>query len=239
MTSFRKTVLSLAFGALLALPAAARSAELDNMVQSFLEFERLEHRSQKGTDVWAWDAQGWIGTDTDKLWLKTEGEAPEKGKVHEAEVQLLYSRMISDFFDLQAGLRHDFRPAPERTYAVVGLKGMAKYFIETDMAAFVSEKGDVSARFKAEADLLLTQRLVLEPSVETNLFAQDVKEYDTGKGIADVGLGLRLRYEVRREFAPYVGINWTRKLGETAVRARAEAERREDLALVVGVRFWF
>jgi copper resistance protein B len=217
----------------------AVAADMDSMVRTYFEMERLEFRAQNGVDVYAWDAQGWVGGDTDKLWFKTEGAAPREGKVEEAEVQLLYSRMISDFFDLQAGLRHDVRPAPDRTYGVIGLKGMAPYFIETDAAAFVSEKGEVSARLKAATDFLLTQRLVLEPSGEVNLYGSDVAEYGIGKGVADVELGLRLRYEIRREFAPYVGINWHRKLGETAVRARADGEGAEEFSLLAGLRFWF
>lgn len=222
-----------------AFSPAARAADMDDMVRVYVEAERFELRAQDGAEVWAWDAQGWVGGDTEKIWLKTEGEAPARGAVEEAEFQLLYSRMVSEFFDVQAGFRHDLRPHPERTYGVVGLKGMAKYFIETDLAAFVSEKGDVSARVKAEADVLLTQRLVLEPSAEVNLYAHDVAEYHVGKGVGDIELGLRLRYEIRREFAPYVGIHWARKLGETAARTRAEGDRVEELALVAGVRFWF
>ncbi|MFM2130356.1 MAG: hypothetical protein RL477_1902 [Pseudomonadota bacterium] len=227
-----------ALGLGLAMPQA-RAADMDDMVVSYFEVEKLEHRARKGADARVWDAQGWIGTDTDKLWFKTEGEAPVRGKAEKIETQALYSRMISDFFDLQAGLRHDFRPEPERTYGVIGLKGMAKYFIETDLALFVSEKGDVSARLKAETDFLLTQRLVLEPSAEMNLHARDVPEYDQGKGLGDIELGLRLRYEIRREFAPYVGINWHRKLGESAVRARADGETDSEFAIVAGLRFWF
>lgn len=242
MISLKSRVLFFALALSITAPAVVsrtEAAELDAMVHSFFEVERLEYRAQNGTDVWAWDAQGWVGNDKDKLWVKTEGEAPTEGKVEKAEVQLLYSRMVSPFFDLQAGLRHDFRPTPERTYGVIGLKGMALYFIESDVAAFVSEKGDVSARLKAEADLLLTQRLVLEPSAEVNLHAQDVGEYHIGKGISDIELGLRLRYEIRREFAPYIGVSWNRKLGETAVRARADNERREEFSLLAGLRFWF
>lgn len=230
---------ALSAAALVLSLSPAQAADMDDMVLTHVEVERLEYRMRGGAEVVAWDAEAWIGGDREKFWLKSEGEAPEQGKLEKAETQFLYSRMISEFFDLQAGLRHDIRPEPARTYGVIGLKGMAKYFIETDMAAFVSEKGDVSARLKAAADLLLTQRVVLEPSAEVNLFARDVPEYHAGTGIGDIELGLRLRYEIRREFAPYVGVNWHRKLGESAVRSRAEGEGVEDFSLLAGLRFWF
>jgi copper resistance protein B len=219
-------------------PSPARAAE-DDTVTTFVEVEQLEYRIRDGKESLNWDAQAWVGGDYHKLWFKTEGEAPVGERVEEAEFQALYSRLVSDFFDLQVGLRQDFKPEPERTFAVVGLHGLARYFVETDLAAFVSHKGEVSFRAKGEIDLRLTQRLVLQPMAEVNLAVQSVAERDIGSGFNDVEFGLRLRYEIAREFAPYIGVNWERKLGETADLVRTEGERVDSFAVVAGLRFWF
>jgi copper resistance protein B len=215
-----------------------RAAEDDRII-TFLEVEQFEYRIKDGTESLNWAAQGWIGEDYNKLWFKTEGEAPVGGRAEQAEFQFLYSRLISDFFDVQVGLRQDIKPDPDRSFAVVGLHGLAKYFFETDVAVFVSHKGEVSARAEAELDLRLTQRLVLQPSAEVNLAVQSVAERGIGSGFNDIELGLRLRYEITREFSPYIGVNWERSLGETADLARAEGERADSFALVAGLRFWF
>ncbi len=216
----------------------ARAAEGET-IYTFLEVDQLEYRVRDGKEALAWDMQGWVGGDYEKAWFKSEGEAPVGGRAETAEVQLLYSRLIDDFFDLQFGLRQDFKPDPDRTHAVVALHGLAKYFFETDLSAFVSNKGEVSFRAGAEIDLRVTQRLVLQPSAEANFAVQSVAEREIGSGLGDVELGLRLRYEIAREFAPYIGIHWERKIGETADFARAEGERVDSLAFVTGVRFWF
>jgi copper resistance protein B len=218
------------------LPASAAE---DDQIITFLEVEQFEYRVKDGTEFLNWAAQGWIGEDYNKLWFKTEGEAPVGGRAEQAEFQILYSRLITDFFDLQVGVRQDVKPDPDRSFAVVGLHGLAKYFLETDFAGFVSHKGEISARAEAELDLRLSQRLVLQPSVEVNLAVQSVAERGIGSGFNDVELGLRLRYEITREFAPYIGVNWERSLGETADLARAEGERVDSFALVAGLRFWF
>ncbi|MQA67384.1 MAG: copper resistance protein B [Alphaproteobacteria bacterium] len=219
-------------------PSPVRAME-DDQVTTFVEVEQLEYRIKDGKESLSWDAQAWVGGDYHKLWFKTEGEAPVGERLEEAEFQALYSRLVSDFFDLQVGLRQDFKPEPERTFAVVGLHGLARYFVETDLAAFVSHEGEVSFRAKGEIDLRLTQRLVLQPMAEVNLAVQSVAERHVGSGVNDVELGLRLRYEIAREFAPYIGVNWERKLGETADLTRAEGERVDSFAVVAGLRFWF
>ncbi len=205
----------------------------------FFQAEQFEYRNQEGRDSLKWDAQGWYGGDYNKLWLKTEGEKPAGDKVEKAEIQALLSHMVTDFFDVQAGLRYDPEPNPRRSYAVLGLQGLAPYYFETDAALFLSNKGDLSARFTAEYELLLTQKLILQPAMEINLAAQDVKALGIGAGVTDIELGLRLRYEIRREFAPYVGVNWERKLGQTADLARRDGEDTEIPSLVAGIRLWF
>lgn len=201
--------------------------------------DHLENRWQNGRNVLKWEAQGWYGGDTEKVWFNTEGEKPAGDGVEEAEFQLLYSRMWSEFWDVQAGVRHDMRPRPQTSYGVVGLKGVAPYFFEVNAQAFISEDGDISARLKAEYELLITQKLILQPSLEANASAQRVRELETGRGLADITLGLRLRYELVKEFAPYVGVNWERKLGGTASLARAHGEDPGSLSFVTGIRFWF
>lgn len=204
-----------------------------------LMVDRLEARIRDGKDAFLWDADAWYGGDIDKLWVKTEGEGTFDEKVEDAEVQALWSRAITPWFDLQAGLRYDFRPEPERGHAVVGIQGLTPYLFELDAAAFVSNEGDVTARIEGEYELMITQRLVLQPRAEINLAAQDVGEIGIGAGVTDVELGARLRYEFAREFAPYVGVEWERLLGETADMARDEGEEVDSVYFVVGLRAWF
>ena len=201
--------------------------------------DQFEARLHEGRDGYLWDAQGWYGGDIDKLWIKTEGEGSFGEETEEAEVQALWSHAITPWFDVQAGLRYDFRPDPERGHLVLGLQGLVPYLFEADAAAFVSDEGDVSARLEAEYDLLVTQRLVLQPRAEVNFAVQEVRELGIGSGFTEVELGLRLRYEFAREFAPYIGVSWERKLGETADFARDEDEDVDSLFFVAGVRIWF
>ena len=217
----------------------ALAVEKAEPLLAFLQIEQFEYRFQDGDDQFVWDAEGWYGGDKEKVWFKTEGEQPIGGRLEAAEIQLLYSRLISDFFDVQAGLRHDIAPDPERTFAVLGLHGLAPYFFEVDATAFLSNKGELSARLKGEYELLLTQKLVLQPSVEVNFSATNAEERGIGSGLTDIEAGLRLRYEFIREFAPYIGINWERKVGKTADLARDEGEDTNVFSFVAGVRFWF
>ncbi len=210
---------------------------------SMLMLERLEARVGKGTDAYLWDAQGWTGGDIDKLWIKSEGEGTfggdtGGGSVEDAEVQALWSHAIGPWFDLQAGARHDFEPAG-RTHAVLGVQGLAPYMFEVDAAAFLSDRGDLTARVEAEYDQRITQRLILQPRAEIALSAQDIPEIGTGSGMSAIEAGLRLRYEIRREFAPYVGVGYSARLGRTADYARAASEDSDALAALIGLRAWF
>ncbi len=224
--------------ALLSPPAAA--AEMDDQIYTFFQLDQNEYRlSDDGEDLYAWDAQGWVGTDYDKLFLKSEGEYLLDGEWEKAEVQVLYSRLISDFFDVQAGVRYDFEPDPERAYGVIGLQGLAPQFFEVDAALFVSNKGDVSARFEAEYELLITQRLVLQPSAELDLAVQEVDELGIGSGPSSIELGLRLRYEITREIAPYIGVHYESDLFDTADFTREEGGKVDAVSFVAGVRLFF
>ena len=221
------------------LAANPAGAAEPGQVFTFFQAEQLEYRTGNGKDGLNWEAGGWVGNDDHKVRLKTEGEKPTEGKLEKGEFQLLYSRPISDFFDVQGGIRQDIKPNPDRTFAVFGVQGTAPYMIEVDAAAFVSHEGEVSARLKGEYDLPVTQKLILQPTAEVNLAVQSVKERDIGSGFNSIGAGLRLRYEIKREFAPYVGFQWERKLGQTADYARADRETVDNRSLVAGIRLWF
>ena len=226
----------LAFSA--AAPAAAQMGHGDQWYGTVL-LDQLEYRVQDGDDVLAWNGQAWYGGDYNRVWLNTEGEYLRGEELEQAEVQLLYSRLLGYFYDLQGGIRYDFRPDPSRFYGVIGLQGLAPGFFELNLQGFLSEEGDVSARLEGEVDLLITQRLILQPRIEIDLAAQDVDELGVGRGISTIEPGLRLRYEITRKFAPYIGVNWERALGETADLAREEGEEVSNVSLVAGVRFFF
>ncbi len=200
--------------------------------------DRAEYRVRDGKNGYLWDAQGFYGGDIDKLWIKTEGEGKFGGTIEDAEVQALWSHAIAPFFDFQGGVRQDFA-VRDRTYAVGGVQGLLPYVFEIDAAAFFSDKGDLTARFEGEYDQRITQRLILQPRIEVNLAAQDVPELGIGAGIDTIETGLRLRYEITREFGPYIGISQEWKLGRSADYARADGEDPSVTNYVVGVRFWF
>lgn len=189
-------------------------------------------------DRYGWEGRASFGGDINRLVLKSEGEGDDHS-LESAELQALYARTIGPYFNLQAGLRHDFEPGPSRTYAALGVEGLAPYWFEVGATAFLSEKGDLSARFEASYDLRITQRLILEPRAEIDLQAQDVPELGEGAGLSSAELGLRLRYAIRQEFAPYIGLMHERKFGQTADYARAHGEDPKATRFVVGLRAWF
>lgn len=202
-------------------------------------FNLAEVQVRQGRDGYRWDGEAWFGGDINRLTIKSEGEGVFRQGIESAEVQALYSRAVGPFFNLQAGIRHDFRPSPSRTYATIGFEGLAPYWFEVEGAAFLSEKGDVLGRLEGYYDQRLTQRLVLQPRVELNLSAQNIPENRIGSGLVDAELGLRLRYEITRQFAPYVGVSYEAKTGRTADYARADGQDPTTTSLVAGVRIWF
>lgn len=223
---------------MLLLPSLVTAGAADDPVLTMLKIDQLESRNTDGPDPLVLDGQFWIGRDLDKLWFKTEIERVD-GATEEAELQALYSRAIAPYWDMQFGWRGDFRPKPERNWLSVGVQGLAPYFFEVDAALFVGESGRSAARLEAEYEFMFTQRLVLSPEIEINLYGKDDPAVGIGSGLSDIEAGLRLRYEIRREFAPYIGINWSRKFGNTADFAKADGEDIEDTQIVAGVRFWF
>ncbi|WBY07033.1 copper resistance protein B [Sphingomonas sp. 7/4-4] len=202
-------------------------------------FNLAEYRARQGRDGYHWDGEAFVGGDIDRLWLKSEGEGAFGERLESAEVQALYSHAIGPYFNLQAGVRQDFGRGPDRTYATVGFEGLAPYMFEVEGALFLSTKGDLLGRLEGYYDQRITQRLILQPRVELNLAPQDVPENRIGAGLTDAELGLRLRYEITRQFAPYVGVAWEAKTGRTADFARADGEDPTTTSFVAGLRIWF
>lgn len=214
--------------------------ENGGMKTGMVLIERLEARLpvEGGENGYVWDAQGWYGGDINRFVLKTEGEGEFGGELEDAEIQALYSRAVGPFFDLQAGVRFD--PEPDtRTHLVVGVQGLAPYMFHVDGALFLSDRGDLTARIEGEYDQKITQQLILQPRIEIELAAQDIPERDIGAGITKVEPGLRLRYELQPEFAPYVGVEYEAKIGQTADLARLAGEDPDAFRLIVGFRVWF
>jgi copper resistance protein B len=201
--------------------------------------DQLEVSAADGEEGYAWDAQGWTGGDINRFWWKSEGEGAFGDGVEEAEIQALYSRAIRPFFDFQAGLRQTYRPEGDRTDLVVGIQGLAPYWFEVDAAAFLSNKGELTARAEAEYDQRITNRWIVQPRAEVVLSAEDIPELQIGSGLSSLQIGARLRYEFRKEFAPYVGLEWTKSFGNTADFLEADGRSSEDTRLVVGIRTWF
>lgn len=214
-------------------------AEHGDMRTGSVQIERLGARiNADGEDGYVWDVQAFYGGDINRFVLKTAGEGEFGGALEDAEIQALFSRAIGPFFDLQAGVRFD--PEPDtRGHLVLGVQGLAPYMFHVDGALFLSDKGDLTARIEGEYDQRLTQRLILQPRLEVELAAQDIPERDIGAGITKFEPGLRLRYEIVPEFAPYIGIEYEAKLGETADIARANGEDPDGLKFLVGLRAWF
>ncbi len=200
--------------------------------------DRFETQVRDGRNGFLWDVQGYYGGTTSRLWFKSEGEGSFGDRIDDAEVQALYSRAIAPFWDLQAGIRQDFA-GPDTTYAVIGIQGLSPYMFEVDSALFISHRGDITARIEGEVDQRITQRLILQPRAEVNLAAQDVPRLGIGAGLDRLEVGLRLRYEIVREFAPYIGIEQSWRVGGSADYARARGEDPSVTNYVAGIRFWF
>jgi copper resistance protein B len=213
-------------------PATAMEAMTFHMARA-----EIDATQSNDADIVNWDGEAWIGGDRNKLWVKTEGVVAD-GETEDAEVQALWSRNVADFWDLQAGVRVDLE-IETRTYLALGIQGLAPYQFETEATAFVSDEGDLSARLRQSFDMLFTQRLALEPHIEANVYARDDARRQLGAGLADVGTGLQLRYEITRKFAPYVDLVHERALGETAARRRAAGYETGETTLRAGVRVWF
>ncbi|CAN7415558.1 copper resistance protein B [Aquipseudomonas alcaligenes] len=231
---------SIKWGLLAALASpAALAMDMDAMPVGYFGFDRLESRFHGDDAQLAWEAEGWYGTDLHKLVLKNEGVRDAGGPTVDSETQLLYRRMVSDFFDWQAGLRHDDQPGPSRSYGVLGLKGLAPQWFEVEANLFLSERGDPSLRLEAEYELLLTRSLVLEPRLEYDLALADDHDLGRGAGGSTLETGLRLHWRLAPDFSPYIGYEWERTYGRSGDWLRQEGEADEVGAWVVGLRAWF
>lgn len=202
-------------------------------------FDLAEVRLTRGEDGYRWDGEGWFGGDVDRAVVKTEGEGAFAGGSTRAEVQALYSRAIDPYWNLQVGVRQDLGSGARPTYLTASVEGLAPYWFNAEGSLFLSHHGDLLARIEGWYDQRITQRLVLQPRLELNFAAQDVARSRTGSGLSDGELGLRLRYEVKREFAPYVGVSWERSYGATARYARRDGNDTGGIGLVAGARIWF
>ncbi|HEY6528031.1 MAG TPA: copper resistance protein B [Cellvibrionaceae bacterium] len=210
----------------------------DNPLLGYILVDHLEAYKDDENTVYALDAQGWVGKDLEKFWLKTDVSYSD-GKTQEAEIQALYSRALLPFWDMQMGVRHDARPAPSRDWLVLGVQGLAPYWFDINTALFIGQSADVAARVQMEYELLLTQQLILTPDVTADFYGQNDAETGTGAGLSEVNAGMRLRYEIKREFAPFLGVNWTRAFGNTADFLQSHEEAVSDTQWVIGIHAWF
>ncbi|WP_319557768.1 copper resistance protein B [Thiomicrorhabdus sp.] len=224
-------------GALLAISVpglATAGGEYDPLISS-LWIDQLEVSTQADQPL-SWDAQAWFGTNWHRLYINSEGQSAS-GET-ESENQLLYSKPVTRLWDLQFGLGYDQNQSESQSWGVVGVQGLAPYFFEV-RAALMANDHNVGARFDASYDALITQRLILVPSVKLNFYANDDSKMELGSGLSSSELGLRLRYEISRKFAPYVGVKWNEVYGKTADYIRAGVGRTSELSAVAGVRIWF
>lgn len=213
------------------LCGAPAIAQHDQAIYSQFKAERFEYEGNENLQLFKWDIQHWIGNDKHKFWLKTEGDySADQGIFGRADLQLLYSRNVDTFWDFQVGARRAFEP--ERTFdAVIGFQGLAPYFIEVDSAIFINDRANVLYRLDLAYEILLTQRLILEPRIEVNLAARDIKNRGVKAGVTEFEAGMRLRYEIKREFAPYLGVDY--------VEEESLLEHRHGVRVVAGLRFWY
>jgi len=210
----------------------------DDPVITKVMLDQLELRNAEDGYIGVIEAHAWIGKDLNKFWLKAAIEK-NGNETEDAEIQALYSHAIATYWDLQLGLRKDVKPSPNRTWSVLGIQGLAPYFFDIDAALFVGEAGRTAARVSIDYDLLFTQKLILSPEIKINAYGQTDNETGTGSGLSDINAGLRLRYELRREVAPYIGVDWNKKFGGTANFARHNNETISDTQWVLGLRVWF
>ena len=213
------------------LEPGAMQPVMDQGIYAHAIFNQLEGRWNGSNTEFRWDGQGWVGTDYDKLWVKSEGTVSQ-GAVDDGQDQFLYSRAITTYFDLQGGLRSDIDSRPTRNWAAFGVQGLAPYFFDLEVTGFVSGEGHLAAKLEASYDVLLTQRLILQPQIELNLYSKADPARLVGAGFSDIDTGLRLRYEIDRKFAPYIGAVYQGKFGQTANFARQAGESTGDFRFV-------
>ena len=211
----------------------------DQEIFTHVIFSQLEGRFNGANSEFRWEGQGWAGTDYNKLWIKSEGTLQGNGTLDDGQHQFLYSRAITTYFDLQGGLRSDLDSRPTRNWGAFGIQGLAPYFFDLELTGFASSEGHLAAKLEASYDLLLTQRLILQPQIELNLYSKADPARLVGAGFSDIDTGLRLSYEFSRNFAPYLGVVYEGKFGQSASYARRSGESTGDFRLAFGLRLWF
>lgn len=221
-----------------ASPKTPRLKLADEHSFTTMLINRFERSYDRDDNAAVYDGQAWFGTAYDRLVIKAEGDAA-KGKLQEARTELLWGHAIASFWDAQVGLRHDSGTGPERTWLAFGVQGLAPYWFEVDATAYVGENGRTALRLDGEYELLLTQKLILQPRAEINYYGKSDLGREIGSGFSDGVIGLRLRYEINRQFAPYIGVEHTSKFGKTADLAHADGARTGETRWVAGVRVWF
>ena len=210
----------------------------DEYYMEGLMINRLERAQTNKSMFNTFDLQGFVGKDYNRLVIKAEGEVAE-GKIHEARTELLWSRAYAAYWNAQLGVRNDSGELPGRNWLAFGVQGLAPYWFEVDVTAYVGDQGRTALRVGGEYELLITQKLVLQPRIEANFYGKQDEARELGSGLTSLVTGLRLRYEIRREFAPYVGIDRTEKFGGTTNHAREAGERTGDTSVVAGLRMWY
>lgn len=213
---------------------------MDNQIMWHVLFDQLEGRTNGPDNEFRWDGQGWIGTDMNKLWFKSEGFV-ENGKASDGDTEALYDRPIPylRYFDAQAGVRYDLDSDRGRTWGAIGIQGLAPNFFDFEPTFYFSNRGRFAGRLMGSYDLLITQRLILQPEIEMNFYSKRDPSRAIGSGLSDLDTGLRLRYEIGRKFAPYIGVAYTGKFGESTDFTRAGGGIVNDVRFVFGIRVWY
>lgn len=212
---------------------------MDQSIFAHAILEQFEDRFNGSDHAFRYDGQAWVGTDYNKLWLKSEGTLLHSGRFTDGQHEALYDRAISTFFDLQAGTRVDAGSGSPRTWGAFGVQGLSLYFFDIEATGYVSGQGRFAGRVKGSYDLPLTQRLILQPELEVNFYSKSDKANGVGTGVSDIDSGLRLRYEFTRKLAPYVGVVYAGRYGQTARFSRQQGESTDDVLFVFGMRTWF
>jgi copper resistance protein B len=221
----------------LSLATSALAAAGDDPLLGLFLLDKFETSDAEGNAPLNWELDAWLGKDLNKFWVKSEGERID-GETEQSN-ELLYSRAIASFWDVQLGLRQDRVGSTEREFLTLGIQGLAPYLFDSSTSIFVGENNQFGLSAQFEYSLLLTQRWRLTPDFKLNFWSEDDAEMGAGSGISAAEIGLRLRYEIRREFAPYIGIRWSKNYGNTADFAAEEGEDIDSTQLVAGVRIWF
>lgn len=249
MSRFRVIFLAAAAMAGLTRPACAQMAlaadqsplamphTLENVVFAHGIFNQLEGRFGN-LNSFRWNGEAWLGTDLDKVWLRSEGKLTN-GEVEDGQHELLYSRAISTYFNALVGGRYDLDSLPGRGWGALGIEGLAPQFFRVAATGYVSGDGHFAAKLEGSYDLLITQRLILQPQVELNFYTKDDPMRQNGSGLSDIEAGLRLRYEITRKFAPYIGLAYDGQFGGTTNFARANGSPTDQVRVVAGLRVWF